>query len=286
MDMRWGPKYETGIAVIDKDHRILFDLFEQTQQCVDDGEESFVLGSVIASLLDYVRLHFHREEILLDRCGYSALGAHQQLHVELKAAVELIAQRFKDHPERVGVREIRNFLWVWLSEHILGEDMPYVGVCMPRTDIHEEIAKITLADVLNEGKKRMCCDWPSLRVLVVDDNANFQRLFKTLLLAFGVKDLRLAGSAAEGFRKLAHGPVDVVICDWLMDDMNGLDFMKTIRESGDETPILILSGFGDEAFRNKACNSGANAVLEKPISANSFLQAVSGILPEAPPVEI
>src|SRR5690349_14836532 len=84
-----------------------------------------------------------------------------------------------------------------------------------------------------------------LKILVVDDNQHMRKLVTAILQAFGVSLITEASNGMRALEAMKENP-DVVILDWMMDEMNGIEFTKTVRTSADSpnpyVPIIMLTG--------------------------------------------
>ena len=110
---------------------------------------------------------------------------------------------------------------------------------------------------------------PSL-VLVVDDEKNIQvTLSRALSMAgYGVET---AGGGREALEKIAALPVDVVVMDVRMPDLDGLAVLEKARETRPELPVVIMSGHGSIETVRSAFKLGAFDYLEKPITEKDKL---------------
>tara|TARA_B100000315_G_C14577607_1_gene588703 strand:+ start:991 stop:1542 length:552 start_codon:yes stop_codon:yes gene_type:complete len=121
-----------------------------------------------------------------------------------------------------------------------------------------------------------------LNFLIVDDNKHMRALVKTILHALGAKNCREASDGADAFKELRHFPADVIICDWNMSPLDGLDFVKLVRTGGDSpnpfVPIIMLTGHTELAKVIEARDSGVHEFLAKPISARSIYARVRAII--------
>lgn len=279
----WQDWMTVGIPMVDADHRILVSLINQVHACVEGGEGYHTLASVLHSLADYTEHHFEREEVLLREVGYPDLDGHRQMHGDLAAQVRQIASRYKQARDSLRARDVQAFLEQWLVEHILNHDMAYRSFALGRADA-ERVAQgvgMTLSTTALKSvlPPRNSLDWGGLRVLVVDDNANFLSLLETILSGVGVGGVHTAKSAAQGLDELRRHAFDAVISDWHMDAMDGMDFVLQIRSSPDpiiaRVPVLMVSGQGDQDIRRKALSIGISDYIEKPISARDLLLALS-----------
>ncbi|WP_299439598.1 response regulator [uncultured Rhodospira sp.] len=121
-----------------------------------------------------------------------------------------------------------------------------------------------------------------LNFLIVDDNKHMRALVKTILYALGSRQVREAGDGADAFKELRHFPADIIICDWNMSPLDGLDFVRLVRTGKDSpnpfVPIIMLTGF-TEMFRVvDARDAGVHEFLAKPISAKSLYSRIKAII--------
>ena len=85
-----------------------------------------------------------------------------------------------------------------------------------------------------------------LNVLVLNDNRNMRALIESILFALGVRKLHEAHDVKQAFRDLQYFHADIVITDWHMEPLNGLDFVRMVRSGEDSpdpyVPIIMLTG--------------------------------------------
>ncbi len=107
----------------------------------------------------------------------------------------------------------------------------------------------------------------SLRVLLIDDSAVMRKMVARSLRQSGleVDSTAEAGNGAEGLAVLASNALDLVICDWNMPVMDGLQFVTRARETH-TTPILMLTTEGGEERVAQALGAGADGYLTKPFT--------------------
>ena len=111
-------------------------------------------------------------------------------------------------------------------------------------------------------------------VLLVDDDTSMLTFHQKLLVSEGYCILT-ATSARDGFDVLARHHVDVVVADYMMPEMNGIEFLKRVRQLYPSTVRLMLSGASDMHSLIATVNEGAiYKFLEKPASARPFRQAL------------
>jgi two-component system, chemotaxis family, chemotaxis protein CheY len=109
-----------------------------------------------------------------------------------------------------------------------------------------------------------------MSVLIVDDNKHMQMLVTTILQGFGVRDIRVASDAATAFSELHTGNVDLVICEYRLTPVNGLEFIKMVRTAQDSrdklVPILMLTAHSEMEHVMSARDSGVTDFMAKPVS--------------------
>jgi len=121
-------------------------------------------------------------------------------------------------------------------------------------------------------------DWGHLRVLVVDDNAYFRKVVRTVLNAAGVELIAEAASAEEAMGILRDGPRDLILVDYVMPPMDGVAFSRQVRDASvspaPDIPIILVSGHIQPAEVRTALNAGINGVVAKPISPRTLLREI------------
>ncbi len=121
-----------------------------------------------------------------------------------------------------------------------------------------------------------------LNVVVLDDNRNMRTLVQSILFALGVRNIHEAHDVKQAFRDLQHFHADIVITDWHMEPLNGLDFVRMVR-SGEDTPnpyvpIIMLTGHTELHRVCEARDAGVNEFLAKPISAKALYSRLISII--------
>jgi len=125
-------------------------------------------------------------------------------------------------------------------------------------------------------------DLSTLSFLVVDDNQHMVSILREVLRAFGVTTTHTARDAADALELAQTTAIDIAIVDYLMDPLDGLDFIRLIRTATDSPntrlPIILLTAY-TESFRvREARDAGATDVLRKPISAEFLYQRIQSLL--------
>ncbi len=122
----------------------------------------------------------------------------------------------------------------------------------------------------------------NVSVLVLDDNRHMRSLIQSILLALGVKHVRETADAPEAFKELQHFHADVIITDWRMEPLDGLDFVRLVRTAKDSpnpyVPIIMLTAYTEFQRVSEARDAGVNEFLAKPISAKTLYMRFASII--------
>ena len=120
---------------------------------------------------------------------------------------------------------------------------------------------------------------PTYRVLVVDDNHEIRRMVTASIKTLGSEiDVLDVPSAEEALVIVASLPLDLVVLDFRLPGMTGLDMVGRLRKRRPETKIILVTGVTDEAIRRQVTEAHAEAYFFKPIEIDKFLEAVKGCL--------
>lgn len=107
-----------------------------------------------------------------------------------------------------------------------------------------------------------------LRVLIVDDQADARALLRVMLTEFGVTQIYEStdGRDALTFIDVAPDMIDLIICDWNMPKMTGIELIRQLRSVYPDTPFLMVTGRKDMDSVVEAKASGVTAYICKPFS--------------------
>lgn len=121
-----------------------------------------------------------------------------------------------------------------------------------------------------------------LNFLVVDDNRHMTMLVRTILHAFGVRSCEEAFDGADALKVLKHFPADIIVCDWIMQPLDGIEFVRLIRTGRDSpnqyVPIIMLTGHTETARVMEARDAGVTEFLAKPVSAKKLYSRIKSII--------
>ncbi|BEP13432.1 hypothetical protein acdb102_17430 [Acidothermaceae bacterium B102] len=118
-----------------------------------------------------------------------------------------------------------------------------------------------------------------MRILVVDDSRTMRMLvIRTLRQAgYGEHDIVEAGDGVEALDVMARANVDIVLCDWNMPRMSGLQLLQEMRGSGDLRLFGFITSESSVSMRGLAQHEGASFVISKPFDVDTFKSVFSGV---------
>lgn len=116
------------------------------------------------------------------------------------------------------------------------------------------------------------------RILVVDDMPSIRELVKNHLKTIGYKSIQEAADGKEAFDtivKLSTAPelaIQLVISDWNMPNMNGMDFLKKVRATAElkNLPFVLLTSEAEREQVTEAILAGVSQYIVKPFAAKIF----------------
>ncbi|MBE7560011.1 response regulator [bacterium] len=124
------------------------------------------------------------------------------------------------------------------------------------------------------------------RVLVVDDERHIVKILEFNLKKRGYQ-VECAGNGREALEKVAAFQPGLVLLDWMMPEMDGLETCRRLRDNPDTRaiPIIMLTAKGQEIDREKGVSGGVTHYVTKPFSPKELLQLVEKTLMESRPQE-
>jgi two-component system chemotaxis response regulator CheY len=118
-----------------------------------------------------------------------------------------------------------------------------------------------------------------INVLLVDDSKAMRDMVRRTLLRTGFSHLhvREAENGSEALAQLANGEPDIILSDWRMPEMNGVELLRELRARGSAVKFgFITSEAATEPMREKAFEAGAQFILERPFSVQRFCDILRG----------
>ena len=111
-------------------------------------------------------------------------------------------------------------------------------------------------------------------ILVVEDNPVALKTLATLLAALGAKTVREAESAEQAMEILKRETFSVILTDYRLGGMNGVQFIEQLRSSGNQTPVIVLSGAPDKTGVMRAATYNRVDFFGKPFRMEELSGAI------------
>lgn len=120
----------------------------------------------------------------------------------------------------------------------------------------------------------------TLHVLVVDDMDSIRSLVNSTLNELGVRKIYLVPNGSVAWKQLKDTRIDLIICDWDMPQMSGLELLRLVRASKphSQIPFLMLTATTEKEKVMEAVEAGASDYLAKPFSPKDLEYRVIKLL--------
>ena len=118
-----------------------------------------------------------------------------------------------------------------------------------------------------------------MKILMVDDSSTMRRIVINTLARIGHKDVVQADNGKNGLEQLLAGGVDVIITDWNMPVMDGLEFVKRVRDSEwSGIPILMVTTNAAKEDIVEALQAGVNNYVVKPFTPETLREKIETLI--------
>ncbi len=119
-------------------------------------------------------------------------------------------------------------------------------------------------------------------VLVVDDYNTMRRILRNLLSQIGFSNVEEAEDGSTGLRKLRERSFGLVISDWNMAPMSGLEFLKEVRSDGalKDMPFIMITAESKTENVVAAKEAGVSNYIVKPFNADTLKKKIEAVLGE------
>ena len=120
-----------------------------------------------------------------------------------------------------------------------------------------------------------------MKILIVDDSRAMRMIVARTLRQAGLNghDVLEAENGRQAMEMVKAEEPDLVLSDWNMPEMSGLEFLRTLRASGSAIPFCFITSEGSEDMRTQAEAAGAFGVISKPFSAEAVADALATVVP-------
>lgn len=119
-----------------------------------------------------------------------------------------------------------------------------------------------------------------MRFLVVDDSSTMRRIIINTLNKLGHQDVVEASNGREGIIRLTESPIDMVITDWNMPEMNGIEFVRSLRatEATKGLPVLMVTTNAAQDDIVEAMRAGVTNYVVKPFTPHRIKEKIDAVL--------
>ncbi len=121
-----------------------------------------------------------------------------------------------------------------------------------------------------------------MKILIVDDSSTMRRIIGNVVMQLGFTrdNFEEAEDGLKAWKLLSEAHYDVILTDWNMPNMNGLELVKKIRSEGthQKTPIIMITTEGGKSEVIIALKAGVNNYIVKPFNAEVLKEKLDGVL--------
>lgn len=123
----------------------------------------------------------------------------------------------------------------------------------------------------------------NMNVLIVDDYNTMLRIIKNLLKQLGFPNVDEATDGGQAYEMVQQKQYGLIISDWNMEPVSGIDFLKNVRNSGESfanTPFIMVTAESKTENVVMAKQAGVNNYIVKPFNAETLKAKMSAVLGE------
>jgi two-component system chemotaxis response regulator CheY len=119
-----------------------------------------------------------------------------------------------------------------------------------------------------------------VKIMVVDDSKAMRLIVRRAVRQAGFADdeIEEACNGAEALKAIRAKSPDLVLSDWNMPEMTGIDLLSSLRKEGKKVPFVFVTSEGTVEMRDRAKEAGAAALIAKPFDSETFRQVLGPIL--------
>jgi len=122
----------------------------------------------------------------------------------------------------------------------------------------------------------------ALKVLIVDDLASLRKVLRRLLEKIGFTEIVEAGDGQEAFEILTQQPFQLVISDWEMPRLKGIELLRKMQENEQlkDIPFVMITSNNQKENVIEAASNGVKDYISKPFSAQVLREKLSKFMPD------
>lgn len=125
-------------------------------------------------------------------------------------------------------------------------------------------------------------DLSQLDIMVVDDSRQMRTILTKMLGSFGVSELRFYSEGGEAFDAFCKQPADIVITDWVMKPVSGMELVRRLRTDPrcpyPDVPVIMVTSNSTPEEIEEARSAGVDAVLTKPLRCRIVYASIAGLI--------
>jgi CheY-like chemotaxis protein len=128
----------------------------------------------------------------------------------------------------------------------------------------------------------MSFKFDKISILVVEDTQPMQRLLVSVLEALGIKNIETAPNGEDGFRAFLQNNHDIILSDWAMEPIDGIELTRRVRQSNISpnrlVPVILITGYSAWSRVEEARDAGVTEFLVKPFTANDIARRITHVI--------
>ncbi|MGD0679696.1 MAG: response regulator [Polyangiaceae bacterium] len=119
-----------------------------------------------------------------------------------------------------------------------------------------------------------------MKILVVDDSKAMRMIIRRTLrqAGFGDEEIDEAVNGADALKSIRAKKPDLVLSDWNMPEMTGIDLLSTLKKEGTSVPFVFVTSEGTPEMRERAKGAGALSLIAKPFDSDKFREVLGPLL--------
>jgi len=119
-----------------------------------------------------------------------------------------------------------------------------------------------------------------VKILVADDSRVMRQIVIRTLRQAGYDDHEIveAEDGVDALAKVGSEQPDLILSDWNMPNMTGIECLEALRSSGSQVPFGFVTSEGSPEMREKATNAGAIFLIAKPFNEDTFKEHLDGVI--------
>ena len=122
----------------------------------------------------------------------------------------------------------------------------------------------------------------NVKFLVVEDNQFMQSVIRRVLSSLGARDIRVCPNGADALKVLEEFSADIVITDWAMEPLDGIELTRNIRTAPESldpyVPIIMLTSYSEMIRIVEARDAGVTEFVVKPISVSVLFSRIQAVI--------